>query len=80
MITILLFASVADAVGSRRVEIEAAEGDTVATVRDRLVAQYPGLKPYVENLMYAVDETYADAGTPVAEGATLALIPPVSGG
>jgi len=30
--------------------------------------------------MYAVDESYADPGDAVADGATLALIPPVSGG
>jgi molybdopterin converting factor small subunit len=49
-------------------------------VRDRLTGEYPALKPFVENLMYAVNEEYARPETPVPEGATLALIPPVSGG
>jgi molybdopterin synthase catalytic subunit len=80
MITVLLFASVADAMGTRRLQIGGRPGDTVADVRDRLTGEYPALKPFVENLMYAVNEEYARPETPVPEGATLALIPPVSGG
>jgi molybdopterin converting factor subunit 1 len=80
MITVLLFASIADALGTRKLRFGVRPGDTVAAVRDRLIEEYPKLKPFAENLMYAVDEEYARPETPVAEGATLALIPPVSGG
>lgn len=79
-VTVLLFASLAEAAGVRRLEVEANEGETVAMVRDRVVAQYPALGRFVPNLMYALDETYANAGDGVQPGATLALIPPVSGG
>ncbi|OAI44522.1 hypothetical protein AYO38_00040 [bacterium SCGC AG-212-C10] len=78
--TVLLFASVADAVGSRRLEVPLYEGDSVASVRDRLVSDYPALAKFVPNLMYAVDEAYAKESDAVTDGATLALIPPVSGG
>lgn len=80
MITVLLFASIADALGTRKLQFGVRPGDTVGDVRDRLTAEYPKLKPFVENLMFAVDEEYARPETPVPEGATLALIPPVSGG
>ncbi len=80
MITVLFFASIAQALGVRRTTMPVVDGDTVGTVRDRIVSKYPAVKPFVENLLYAVDEEYADAATPLRDGATLALIPPVSGG
>lgn len=80
MVTVLLFAGIAEKLGTRRFEIEVGEGETVGSVRDRLFDEYPELKPYGETLLFAVDEEYAQPGTPLPDGATLALIPPVSGG
>jgi molybdopterin synthase catalytic subunit len=79
-VTVLLFASLADRAGARRLELPSEEGDTVARVRDRLLAKHPALAPFVPTLLYAVNEEYARPDTPVPAGATLALIPPVSGG
>ena len=79
-ITVLLFASVAEKAGKRRLDLPFATGDTVATVRDRLLETMPQLRPFVPNLMYALDEEYVRDTAPVCEGSTLALIPPVSGG
>lgn len=79
-ITVLLFAGVAERLGRRSIELPHEPGDTVATVRDRLVAAHPTLAGFVPNLMYAVNEEYAREDDPVPPGATLALIPPVSGG
>ena len=79
-ITILLFASVAEAVGARRLELDSCPGDTVATVRDRLLALHPVLGKFVPTLMYAVDQEYVRENDSVRAGAELALIPPVSGG
>lgn len=76
----LLFASLADRAGKRRVELPYAPGDTVASVRDRLLDAFPALAGFVPTLLYALDEEYVRAGDPVPPGATLALIPPVSGG
>jgi len=77
---VLLFASVADRAGTRRVDLPYAEGDTVGSIRDRLLERFPQLAPAVPTLMYAVDEEYARESDPVPAGATLAMIPPVSGG
>lgn len=79
-VTVLLFASLAEAAGTRRIALSAEPGDTVATVRDRLVAAHPELARFVPNLLYALDEEYAVEEARVRDGATLALIPPVSGG
>ncbi len=79
-VTILLFASLAEAAGFRRIELPLEADDTVGAVRDRLIGRYPALARFVPTLLYAVDEEYARPDTAVAAGATLALIPPVSGG
>ncbi len=79
-VTILLFASVADAAGQRRLELQSAPGDTVETVCDRLMAAHPQIARFRPSLLFALDEEYVKPSAPVPAGATLALIPPVSGG
>jgi molybdopterin synthase sulfur carrier subunit len=79
-VTILLFASIAQAAGRRAIVLDHAPADTVATVRERLFAAYPQLRPFATTLMYALDEEYVRENAAVPDGATLALIPPVSGG
>ena len=76
----LLFAGLAERIGARQLTVPHAAGDTVASVRDRIAADHPDLTDFVPTLLYALDEEYADEDTPVPAGATLALIPPVSGG
>ncbi|MFN0146872.1 MAG: MoaD/ThiS family protein [Dehalococcoidia bacterium] len=79
-VTVLLFAGAAERAGTRKLDLPWEHGDTVGRVRDRVVALHPGLAPIVPSLMYAINEDYAQEGEPVMAGATLALIPPVSGG
>jgi molybdopterin synthase catalytic subunit len=79
-VTVLLFASLAEKAGWRKRTFEWRKGDTVATVRDRLVADHPALGVAVPSLLYAINEEYVREHDPVPAGATLALIPPVSGG
>lgn len=79
-VTVLLFASIAEKAGTRRLELPLEAGDTVATVRERLLLRFPHLRPFVPTLMYALDEEYVKETAAVNDGATLALIPPVSGG
>ncbi|MCK9518524.1 MAG: MoaD/ThiS family protein [Dehalococcoidia bacterium] len=79
-LTVLLFASIAEAAGARRIELPVEPGDTVAVVRDRLIERYPQLSRFLPTLLYALDEEYVREDQPVQPGATLALIPPVSGG
>ncbi len=80
MVTVLLFASAAERAGTRRLELDCEPGDTVAHLRDRLVDRFPQLLPMLPNLLYALDEEYVKTDAVVPAGATLAIIPPVSGG
>ena len=79
-VTVLLFASVAEALGTRRLDVDFIPGDRVADVRDRVAAAHPAIERYLPNLLYALNEDYAELTDEVREGATLAFIPPVSGG
>jgi molybdopterin synthase catalytic subunit len=77
---VLFFAGVAEKAGTRRIELSPEPGDTVAAVCERVFQRFPALRAFGETLMFAVDEEYATLQDPVPAGATLALIPPVSGG
>ena len=79
-ITVLLFASVAEKPGTRKLTMPSEPGDTVERVRDRLLGRFPELASSVPTLLYALNEEYAKEWEPVPPGSTLALIPPVSGG
>lgn len=79
-VTVLLFASVADALKARRLTVSVGEGETIGAVRDRLARCYPALARFLPTLLYARNEEYATEDTPLTAGDTLALIPPVSGG
>ena len=79
-VTVLLFASIAEKAGTRRLELAASPGDTVATIRDRLLERFPHLAGFVPTLLYALNEEYVKETAIVCDGATVALIPPVSGG
>lgn len=76
----LLFASIAQKAGVRSLQVPFESGDTIARVRDRVVQRYPQIASSLPTLLYALNEEYAREGDPVTPGATLALIPPVSGG
>jgi len=77
---VLLFASVAEKAGTRRLTVESQPGDTVVQVRARVLERFPQLESSLPTLLYAVNEEYVKEWEPVPAGATLALIPPVSGG
>lgn len=78
-ITLLLFASYADALGASSLAVELPQGSTVgdviSTVRSRDGAGRLPPSPLV-----AVNERYASLDSVVREGDEVALIPPVAGG
>ena len=79
-IDVLLFASVRDAVGQRRMAVATSEGDTVEQLLQRLVSDYPKLAGHTGTLMAAVNQEYAPRDTVLHDGDEVAFIPPVSGG
>ena len=78
-VTVLLFASYADALGTSSLRLELDDGatvtDLVGQVRERAGAQALPPKPLV-----AVNERYARADQLLKAGDTVAIIPPVAGG
>jgi molybdopterin synthase catalytic subunit len=80
-ITVHLFAVLRERVGSDSVEVELADGATVADAMEAL-AERPRLGELLERLpvLMAVNRDYADPDTALAPGDEVALVPPVSGG
>jgi molybdopterin converting factor subunit 1 len=78
-VTVLLFASYADAVGRSSLELDVAPGATVKDVVDRVRAMSgDGRLPPAP--MVAVNERYASRERELRPGDEVALIPPVAGG
>jgi molybdopterin synthase catalytic subunit len=80
-VRVRLFAILRERAGRGEVEVELAEGATVAEAIEA-VGSLPGLGDVVGRLpvRMAVNRDYATAETRLAAGDELALIPPVSGG
>lgn len=79
-IRLLAFASASDALGASEREIELAPGSRVGDLRRELGARFPALSPLLSRLAVAIDGEIAGDALPLAEGAEVALLPPVSGG
>jgi molybdopterin synthase catalytic subunit len=78
-IRLLAFASAADALGPESwLELPAAA--TVADLKVRLAGEHPAFAALWPRLAVAVDGELAGDGTPLRDGAEVALLPPVSGG
>lgn len=74
-VAVRLFAALRERVGARETALELDEGASVDDVWPAL-----GLGEEPAGLVYAVNRTYVDRGTLLADGDEVALIPPVSGG
>ena len=79
-IRLLAFASAGDALGASEMDLEMPEGSRVADLRDRLDRDHPRLALLWPRLAVAVDGRVVTPETPLADGAEVALLPPVSGG
>lgn len=79
-IRLLAFASAGDALGAGEMDLDLPEAARVADLRAWLDARYPSLAPLWPRLAVAVDGAIAKPDHPLAEGAEVALLPPVSGG
>lgn len=77
-----LFATLREQAGSDAVEVEVADGATVADALRGLAEQHEALAATVASmpLVMAVNHVYAGPETVLVAGDEIALIPPVSGG
>jgi molybdopterin converting factor subunit 1 len=78
-VTVLLFASYADAVGRSQIELDVTSGATVKDVIDR-VREMSDTDRLPAAPMVAVNEQYASRDRELHPGDEVALIPPVAGG
>jgi molybdopterin converting factor subunit 1 len=78
-VTVLLFASYADALGTSAIALDVPTG---ATVRDVLgaLSSMPGGDRLPPRPLVAVNEMYATATTMLERDDEVAIIPPVAGG
>jgi molybdopterin synthase catalytic subunit len=77
---VLLFANVAEAVGHDRLTVDLPDDATVADALDALSNDHAAIVGMRPTLAVAVNERYCNGATALADGDTIALIPPVSGG
>lgn len=78
-VTVLLFASYADALGTSSIELDLPSGSTVNEVLGAIQAMSGGDRLPPRPLV-AVNETYASVGTRLNGNDEVAIIPPVAGG
>ena len=79
-ISVAMFASARELVGSESVDLQLPEPATICDLRKALVATYPDLSSLMRSSIFSVDHEYANDQLQLFEGAEVALIPPVSGG
>jgi molybdopterin converting factor small subunit len=77
-IQVLVFAQLRDSFESGRFVVDVAPGETAGALAARLVAE-SGTSASLP-ISLAVNESFVESGHRLADGDTLALIPPVSGG
>jgi molybdopterin synthase sulfur carrier subunit len=76
----LFFASYRELLGIREMSVSLPGGSDVASLVQQLLRQDDVLRALPPNPVVAVNEEYADAGTPLKDGDVVAFIPPVAGG
>jgi molybdopterin converting factor subunit 1 len=77
---IRLFAGARSLAGQDNLVIDLPAGSRVRDLRDALGRRCPKLQSLLERSAIAINDEYAEDDEPVADGAEIALIPPVSGG
>jgi molybdopterin converting factor subunit 1 len=78
-VTVLLFASYAEALGATSLQLDVGSGATVADVLASL-RRLPGAEKLPPAPLVAVNEQYAHRDRALAAGDEVAVIPPVAGG
>ena len=78
-VTLLLFASYADAFGASSLAMELPQEATVGQLLT-VIRSFPGADRLPPRPLVAVNQSYAGLDSVVREGDEVALIPPVAGG
>lgn len=79
-INVLLFATLKDLVGTRRLAVSLGDGAAVDDLRSHLAAKHPAAAQAIFQAIAALNEEFAQGEDVLHDGDTVALFPPVSGG
>lgn len=79
-VKVRFFAAARERVKTSALELELADGATVADLTQALTARFPSLTALLPHLRIAVDQEFAPSTQPLSDGVEVALIPPVAGG
>jgi molybdopterin converting factor subunit 1 len=79
-VNVLFFAQARERAGRAKSELSLEPGSSVRDALDAIVRAHPGLAGLRPHLAVAVNGALAREGDALAEGAEVALLPPVSGG
>lgn len=79
-VKVRFFAAARERVKTSALDLELADGATVADLTRALTAQFPSLTALLPHLRIAVDQEFAPSTQPLIDGVEVALIPPVAGG
>jgi molybdopterin synthase sulfur carrier subunit len=79
-VRVQLFALARQLAGAEFIELTLACGATVGDVRQALAKSRPELAHLLHHVLFAVNSEYARDENSIPSGASIACIPPVSGG
>ena len=79
-VVVKFFATYREITGLRQTTVELAKGATVRDLLARLLEAYPGLAGERATMLLAVNQEFAEPGTPLKAQDEVALLPPLSGG
>jgi molybdopterin converting factor small subunit len=80
IVRVKLFAVARQLAGRDEIQLEVAQGATIADVRRAAEAAAPALRKILPHSLWAVDAQYAGNDAVVSSTSEIAIIPPVSGG
>ncbi len=79
-IKVLFFASLADVMGMREIEVDSSDYPDVASIYAKFARDFPRLEQHRKSLLYAVNSEFVQPDSAVRDGDEVAFFPPVSGG
>ncbi|HEV7226591.1 MAG TPA: MoaD/ThiS family protein [Pirellulales bacterium] len=79
-VRVQLFAVARQLAGRDAIDVSLSKGATVGQLRRALAESAPALAAVLPHVMFAVDAEYADDASVIPPRASVACIPPVSGG
>jgi molybdopterin synthase catalytic subunit len=79
-VRVLLFARARELAACEATELELGPDARLRDAVEALARAAPALAKYLPNCRFAIDEEFQDLDAALADGARVAVVPPVSGG